>query len=156
MEHERSEWNTMLARVEALETQNRRMKRAGGTLLAMLSVLVLGGSALVYELQTYEGRFYLRDKEGQFRGAMLTDPSTGMGTLIVGTANETEDPATGARSLQPVPNITLGYRKDNKEPIVTLFDRSGRVRVNFGVGGDGETFFETYDKTGALLWKAGK
>jgi hypothetical protein len=156
MEHERSEWHEVLARVDALETQNRRMKRAGGALLAMLSIFVLGGSVLVYDLQTYEGKFYLRDKEGQFRGAMLTDPSTGMGTLIVGTANETQDPNTGARTLQPVPNITLGYRKDNKEPIVTLFDRSGRVRVNFGVDGDGETFFETYDKTGTLLWKAKK
>ena len=156
MEQETMQWTSVLARVDALEQQNRRLKRAGATLTALLCIIVLGGSALVYESQTYEGRFYLRDKDGQFKGALLTDPVTGMGTLIVGTANETQDPTSGSRTLQPVPNITLGYRKDSKEPIVTLFDSNGRVRVNFGVGSDGETFFETYDKSGALLWKAKK
>ena len=148
--------DSILARVAMLERQNRRMKRMGSALGVALLALVSISWIAPYELATFEGKFYLRDRDGKFKGALLADPETGLGNLIIGTAIETEDTASGKRSLQPQPHISLGYRKDNKEPFLTLFDRTGRVRISLGVGNDGETFLETYDKNGALMWKARK
>lgn len=147
--------DAILARVDMLERRIRRIKRTGAGLAIAALGLFLIGWATAYDLQTFEGRFYLRDKDGNFKGAFLADPASGMGNLMIGTAVEAQN-ETGGRTLQPQPHFNLGYRMDNGEPYMTIFDKAGRVRVGLGIGSDGETYLELYEKSGALLWTAKK
>ncbi len=148
----------LLRRVETLERQNRRIKRSGAAALLCVVALMLVGWMSAYEQQTYEGRFLLKDQNGTLKGAMLTDPQTGLGGFFIGTSTAekttSQDNATVTTKIATQPHINIGYRKDNGEPYITIFDRAGQVRVSLGVDGAGESHLELYDRKGGLMWKA--
>ena len=145
-------------RLEKLERQNRTIKRAGAGALFCVVALSLIGWMHAFKQQTYEGRFFLKDEFGNLKGALLTDAQSGLGSFFIGTSQaerkSTEGEMAVKNTITTQPHINFGYRKDNAEPFITIFDRNGQVRVSIGIDGTGETQLELYDRKGGLIWKA--
>ena len=156
------EWKTILNRLERVEAQNRRIKRAGIALVAVVGAALLTGTALSKSPTIVEAEeFHLVDEKGTIRAELLVDPdgvglalSDGNGHVRVGLTVK----ANGVSGLAFIDEggtgrATLGVDRDGSTAL-TLFDTHGRSRVATGVDTDGSPTARLNDGDGKVVWSA--
>lgn len=124
-------------RLDRVERENRRLKRAGMAALAVMTAVVLVGQT-TGRLVDAE-KFILRDWEGKKRAELMTI-SSGAYLGLDGPDGKTR--------------ITLTVLD---EPILTLYGQgegAGAIRVLLGVNDVDSPYVKLVDKDGKVIWSA--
>ena len=159
-----SRLDVLARRVERLERENRRWKRAASLGLVLIAAAALLGQAgPLGAAKTLDAeRFNVRDPAGNLRAALGTTPDgaaslllfsptgvnqAGLGVLPDGTASIFLGNAAG----RTVTELTL-YRDGT--PALIFRDRAGKTRALYGAASDGAPFAYFLDGSGNNTWKA--
>jgi hypothetical protein len=132
---------TLVIRLERLERENRRLRRAGAVALAGIVALALmgqtpsGEAAKVVEAT----QFVLRDSKGDTRAVLALGPD---GSVGLGLSDE----AGTARAW-----LSLGPQGS---PGFALFDRAAQPRATLRLWPDGVPRLALNDKDGNVIWSA--
>jgi hypothetical protein len=130
---------TLVIRLESLERENRRLKRAGAVALAAITALVLMAQATpagVAKLVEAE-QFVLRNSSGDTRAVLAVGPD---GSVGLGLSDE----AGTARAW-----LSLGPQGS---PSFALFDRASRPRATLRLWPDGVPRLALNDQDGNVIW----
>jgi len=150
---------TIEQRVEKLEAENRRLRRAGGAVVAVLLAVVLVGAALPQEIpELIEARaFRVIDENGTMRAAVTTegigyaDEGGGLRALITSAGLNLSDED---RILRVVVNPDgILYVDENQTVRVAL----GRIQTGNPAIGTEMTLpaaVVVYDADGNVIWQA--
>ena len=159
-------------RLEAVERDNRRLRRLGVAMLIGVGVLLGLTSAIMIVAarhgmpgmvpQVAEARkFLLRDREGRIRGTWGTNEEGAAQLILQDNAGRARmrftvlpDGSTGLAFVDSVNHarIVVGTLPDESANIV-LADRGGKTRAVFGIAPNGSTTLVFADRGGAT--KAG-
>ncbi len=155
-------YTAVLRRVEGLENEVRRWRRAATALtLGAVALATLGGAiprGRIVEAQ----KFVLRDAEGRVRAelgpadsnrsiALRFKDEIGSPRLILGVENESSLLALSDRTGRPrVGVVTLA----DGAPGLTFYDATGRARAELGLGREGDPSAALLDARGGPVWKA--
>jgi hypothetical protein len=156
--------DVLARRVERLERENRRWKRAATLgLLLVATAALLGQAAPPGVAKALEAeRINLRDAGGNLRAVLGTSPDgatslllynatgvhqAGLGVLPDGTASI----FLGNPAGRTVTELTL-YRDGT--PTLLFRDRAGKTRALLGAASDGQPFAYFLDAAGNNTWKA--
>lgn len=131
----------LMVRLENLERENRRVKRAGAVAFAgIIALLLMGQTKPVGVAEVVEARqFLLRDSRGESRAVLALGPD---GTVGLGLS----DQAGTARAW-----LSLGPQGS---PSFALFDREARPRATLRLWPDGVPRLALNDKDGNVIWSA--
>lgn len=145
--------DSCIARLNRLERENRRLKLAGGALLAGFALVVLTGAGLADRRTLEAESFIVKDATGKVRAVLGTaEPSSAPGLVLYdndGNAN-----VLLHLSADGAPGLWL-YDKDRVRATLNaagervqlqLFDRDNRPRAILGVQKDGMPGVELYDQ----------
>ena len=144
---------TLIQRLDRLERNHRRLKRAGGIMLAGLALLVLVGAGFA-ERRTLEAEsFIVKDASGKVRAVLGTaEPSSAPGLVLYdadGNANVllhlSADGAPGLW-LYDRDRVRATMNAAGERVILQLFDKENRPRAILGVQKDGAPSVELYDQ----------
>jgi hypothetical protein len=158
MTDQTAQLKTIAERLEELEKQNRRMKRAGLFALAAASALLLMGQTAP-QFRTVEAeRFVLRDSKGKVRGALGMRENGPRLELYDAEGDEKEARAVLA-VVEHSPSLWLSGPKGNFVQVISnleasallVSDSDGKTRVQLGMGkgwpGPGIGFYDPNGKT---------
>ena len=165
-----SELTAVVARLEKVERQNRRLRRAG------IAVLVLAAAGLLMGQATPKARiveaegFFLKDEKGNIRallgvnkvGPGLEGPGLGLfdekGKLRALLAVGKEGPGLALFDKDDKPRIGLGIMVKDV-PVLYLSDENGKVRARLGVNKAGPELYVSDEngkpRAGLAVVKAG-
>ncbi|MBA2556854.1 MAG: hypothetical protein H0V12_05840, partial [Chloroflexi bacterium] len=164
--------NAIAARLEAVERDNRRLRRLGlmmivgvGVLLGLTSAIMVvasrhGMPGMVPQVAEAK-KFLLRDRDGRIRGAWGTNEDGAAQLLLQDNAGRArlrftvlEDGSSGLAFVDSVNNarIVVGILPDESANIV-LAEPGGKTRAVLGVAPNGSTTLVFADRGGAT--KAG-
>jgi len=137
MTSQRLEMRSVLERLEDLEQQNRRLKRALGLVFVLLGSFALMGMAAKRGRPVQATEFILRDTEGATRAALRMG-SSGPRLLFY------DENGKAVRVL-------LGVLSSG--PALGLYDKTGKTRVSLGITSNGAnlTFNDADEKLRAEL-----
>jgi hypothetical protein len=154
-------YETIVRRVERLEREARRWRRAATALALVVVALATLGAAVprrVVEAQ----KFVVRDASGRIRAelgptdsdqelALRFRDQRGSQRLTVGMENETALLVLGDKTGRPRAGlVTLA----EGAPGLTLYDGTGRARVELALAREGEPRVALLDARGGSAWKA--
>jgi hypothetical protein len=135
------ELQTILERIGELEAQNRRLRRGGIAVLALLSAVILMGQAAPSPRVVEAQRFVLKDREGNVRGWMGT---IGKGSeLSLGNVNA-QPMMRRIASTDSSDLHFFGSRKsgvtlsvDSGDPALSMIGADGEGGAGISLGKDG-------------------
>jgi hypothetical protein len=126
---------SLIARVERLEVENRRLKRGGVAVLAIAAVGALASASAAVCKTVWAERFVLNDSGGRER-AVLTAYETG-GKPVLSLFDE-----------RGKPSIAFGVAEDGRA-YVELPGKDGVVRSHFAVSAEGHATIAKADVAAA-------
>lgn len=132
-------WKILTERIERIERQNLRIKRAGAVLLVAFAALLVMGQASTGGQVVEAQRFLVRDPStGRSRASLslLQDGSVGLAILAL-------DGRSLSLSADAGGNMGLA-----------LYDRNRKLRAELFSGPDGNPALAIRDAGGKVLWKA--
>lgn len=133
--------DSIVKRLESLERENRRMKRAGAAALVGITAVVLLGQAVPPEgTKAVEAQqFVLRDSDRKSRAVLAvgTDGSVGLGL------SDSHGTARAWLSLGP-----------QGSPSFALFDEDAKPRATLRLWPDGVPRLALNDQAGNVIWSA--
>lgn len=132
-------WDTLIRRVDRLERQNQRIKRAGaGVLIGFAALLLMGQGSPTGQVIEAQ-RFVIRDPmtgKGRAGFSILQDGSVGLSISAVDGRS---------LSLSADAGGNMGFM---------LYDRNRKARAELFSGPDGTAMFVLRDGGGKIIWKA--
>lgn len=132
--------DTLVVRLERLERENRRLRRAGAVALAGVALVLMGQTTSGEVAKVVEAtQFVLRDSKGDTRAVLALGPD---GSVGLGLSDE----AGTARAW-----LSLGPQGS---PSFALFDRAARPRATLRLWPDGVPRLALNDKEGNVIWSA--
>ena len=155
-----SQLHTIVLRLEKLEKQNRRFKRAGLCALVVAVAILLTGQAVPRNHTIEAQLFLIKDVNGKMRASLGMDTVADAPYLKLYDANEKSRVVIEAYPRQP--NLWLSGADEKMRAVfataadstgLELFDTSGNIRANLQVDQNG-TLFEMLDAEGRTLWSA--
>jgi len=155
-------YELIVRRIEGLERELRRWRR-GAAVLGLAAVAVLTVGAAVPRGRVVEAqKFLLKDAAGNIRAelgpsendkqvALRFRDTVGLARVTLGLEDETALLVQADKNGKPRAGlVTLGQGS----PAFTLYDTTGRPRVEFGVAREGEPHAALLDARGGSAWKA--
>jgi len=121
MQHETPEFIAVLARLDKLERQNRRLKRAGAVALIAVAAIVLMGQAAPKSRIVEAEKFVLRDAKQRVRARLETD--------------ENSSPALHLYDKESNRRVSL-YLTEDGEPVMSLRNARGKPQAELGLNAD--------------------
>lgn len=155
-------YEVMLRRLEGLEREARRWRRAGSVMILGAIALATMGEAIPRARIVEAQKFVLKDAEGRVRvelGPGDTDRSialrfrdeVGAPRLALGIENDSSLLVLSDRTGRPrVGVVTLG----DGAPGLTFYDATGRARAEVGLAREGEPSVSLLDARGGPVWKS--
>ena len=129
---------SIVERLEALEKQNRLMKRIGAAVIVIaVSMLLMGQAAATRTVEA--NAFILKDRAGKVR-AEWSFSSSGQPELFMRDAKGQE-------------RVVLGLNYYG-QPDISVFDANGKERITVDMSSDGQPELGVMDTKGNVTWKA--
>jgi len=123
----------VMERLERVERENRRMKRAGAAVLLLAGAALLAGQAAPKGRTTIEAQeIVLRDGDGKARLKLTASEHGGQ----IGFFDAAEKPRIGIGAMDIGPNLTM-------------YDENRKARILLGSGST-----QTIDHPGLVIWDA--
>lgn len=163
---------TLARRLDRVERENRRLKRAGVVALAVIAAVVLMGQAIGNVAKVVEAeKFVLRDADGKGRARLESLPSglvrlalldkdeniqsvlgvgVGRPSLVLAGRNNKTILTTSFLSVSGKggkSRLTLAVLPSGEQSLV-LTDNTGRTRAELAIEVDGSPTFGLFDRTG--------
>ncbi len=161
---------TLARRVDRVERENRRLKRAGVVALAVIAAVVLMGQATTNKVaKVVEAeKFVLRDADGKGRARLESLPSglvrlalldkyenvqsvlgvgVGRPSLVLAGRNNKTILTTSFLSISGKSRLTLAVLPSGAQSLV-LTDNTARTRAELAIEVDGSPTFGLFDRTG--------
>ena len=173
---------TLTERLDRLERENRRWRRAGAGVLIVIAAFALMGQAIQGVPKAMEAeRFVLRDTGGRVRAALGMEADGSVGLWLLDSAGKTRAGVGVSREGSPVMALAdqtgksrlsltltdgpgLSLRDQDRTRIslsvlaegsgIYVWDQAGRERVVLIVAADGSQVLGFRDKDGKVIWKA--
>lgn len=153
------EWETpdleaVVKRLEKVESQNRRLKWAGGLVLVVLCAVVLMGQASPKKRIVEAEQFILRDVDGNMRAflslvedspSLVLHDKHGNPVVLLGVFQD-GSPSLAFFDKQHNPCAVLSV--SDGSPSLTLRDKDGKIRAKLSLFDDGSPSLALRDKDG--------
>ena len=161
MTHATAGLDTVVARLEKIEQQNRRLKLAGAFLLVLGSSLLLMGAFSSHSRTVKAEHFALLDPRGKVRARLSTIGDSSVLSfndqrgLIRASLTIGADGFPGLVFHDQHGEVRVFLGVVDGEPILGLRDRSGTQRAMVKLGkADGTPLIFVTDTDGNMLWHA--
>ncbi|MFQ5961978.1 MAG: hypothetical protein ACE5MG_11340 [Candidatus Methylomirabilales bacterium] len=135
--HEKTE-EALVRRVDLVERENRRLRRAGAAALAALAAVVLTGHVFTAERVVEAERFVLLDPSGETR-AVLAVAKGGSGLYLYDKKGKMRAGLVGGVA---------------DETGLSLYDVEGKGRARLALKADGSPALAFADKDEKTIWSA--
>ena len=154
---------TLARRLDRLERENRRLKRAGVVILGVIAAVVLMGQATPRKVaKVIEAeKFVLRDAVGTIRAVLGPGELGGLYHLTLFDMNGKELVGLATALDQAVLLFNDSHRKTRAAISVvrgastlTLYDDTGTPRAEMGAQPDGRPRLTLWDRDGKVIWSA--
>lgn len=155
MEHEHSDLQSVIARLEVVERQNSRFKALTGALVSVFGAALLMGQASSSSKIFDAERFIVRGDDGKERASLAL--SNGVPMFVLRDASNKVRAALGLDSAG-VPSLALQDQNGQQRvllalgsdgtPGVVLRDQAGRQRAGLTVAADGSPGLGIFDASG--------
>lgn len=123
---------TLESRLEALEKDNRRLRRQMRGSLIVLSVATI---ALLMGAFRAEQAVEVMDGAGKLRAVLFADNGQNRSGLEIFDS-------------RGKPRFRLRTNRPNEDPVFEIFDAKDRLRIDMGIGSNGEAFLSLFDGNG--------
>jgi hypothetical protein len=146
----------VVARLEKVERQNRRLRGAGIAVLVLAVAGLLMGQAMPRARKVEAERFLLEDETGKVRAMLMVDKD-GPGLFLYdengktrfGASVDKDGSGLGLLDENGNPRVALVVGTDG--PILTLTDENGKGRTTLAVPKKGPKL-ALIDQNGKLIW----